>query len=258
MESDSDLLAMATAIARNAGKILLTHFREDHQISKKGQIDLVTEMDLKAETLIVDQIRRRFPDHEILAEEQGYQAGNGPYKWIIDPLDGTTNYAHGYRFFSVSIAVEYERELVLGVVYDPVTEELFSAARGQGATLNNQPIHVSDEDQLIDSLLVTGFSYDREEIKKNLEFFNRMILHSRSIRRDGSAALDLCYVACGRFEGFWELSLNPWDVAAGRLIVEEAGGSVTTFRGSPSTIYEPELLTSNGKIHSAMMALLTG
>lgn len=258
MESDSDLLAMATAIARNAGKLLLTHFREDHQISKKGRIDLVTEMDIKAEALIVDQIRRRFPDHEILAEEQGYQAGNGPYKWIIDPLDGTTNYAHGYRFFSVSIAVEYERELVLGVVYDPVTEELFSATRGQGATLNNQPIHVSDEDQLIDSLLVTGFSYDREEIKKNLEFFNRMILHSRAIRRDGSAALDLCYVACGRFEGFWELSLNPWDVAAGRLIVEEAGGSVTTFRGSPSTIYEPELLISNGKIHSAMMALLTG
>jgi myo-inositol-1(or 4)-monophosphatase len=258
MESVGDLLAMATAIARDAGQLLLAQFREDHQISKKGRIDLVTEMDLKAEEFIVDQIRLRFPDHETLAEEQGSHAGNGPYKWIIDPLDGTTNYAHGYRFFSVSIAVEREGELVLGVVYDPVTEELFSASRGQGATLNNQPIHVSTENQLIDSLLVTGFSYDQEEIKKNLKFFNRLILHSRAIRRDGSAALDLCYVACGRFEGFWELSLKPWDVAAGRLIVEEAGGSVTGFRGSPSTIYQPELLASNGKIHSAMMALLTG
>jgi myo-inositol-1(or 4)-monophosphatase len=257
MESVSDLLAMTTGMARDAGQLLLAHFRDDHQISKKGRIDLVTEMDVRAEKLIVDQIRLRFPDHEILAEEQGSHAGNGPYKWIIDPLDGTTNYAHGYRFFSVSIAIEWERELILGVVYDPVTEELFSATKGQGATLNNHPIHVSDENQLIDSLLVTGFSYDQEEIKKNLEYFNRMILHSRAIRRDGSAALDLCYVACGRFEGFWEVSLKPWDVAAGRLIVEEAGGTVTNFRGSPSTIYRPELLASNGKIHGAMMALLT-
>jgi myo-inositol-1(or 4)-monophosphatase len=257
MESVSDLLAMTTGMARDAGQLLLAHFRDDHQISKKGRIDLVTEMDVRAEKLIVDQIRLRFPDHEILAEELGSHAGNGPYKWIIDPLDGTTNYAHGYRFFSVSIAIEWEKELILGVVYDPVTEELFSATKGQGATLNNHPIHVSDENQLIDSLLVTGFSYDQEEIKKNLEYFNRMILHSRAIRRDGSAALDLCYVACGRFEGFWEVSLKPWDVAAGRLIVEEAGGTVTNFRGSPSTIYRPELLASNGKIHGSMMALLT-
>jgi myo-inositol-1(or 4)-monophosphatase len=237
---------------------LLTHFRSNLKVSKKRRIDLVTEMDLKVEKTIVNQIHLRFPGHEILAEEQGSQGKDGPYKWIIDPLDGTTNYAHGYRFFSVSIAVETKGELVLGVVYDPVTEELFSARRGQGATLNDQPIKISSANQLIDSLLATGFSYDQEEIKHNLALFNRMILHSQAIRRDGSAALDLCYVACGRFDGFWELSLSPWDVAAGRLIVEEAGGLVTAFSGSPSTIYNPELLASNGKIHSAMMALLTG
>jgi len=257
MESVSDLLAAATAIARGAGQTLLAQFRKDIQISKKGRIDLVTEMDLKVEKAIVDQILLKFPDHEILAEEQGSQGRDGPFKWIIDPLDGTTNYAHGYRFFSVSIAVERAGELILGVVYDAVTEEMFSAIKNQGATLNDQPIRVSDEDQLIDSLLATGFSYDQEEIKNNLKFFNRIILHSQAIRRDGSAALDLCYVACGRFDGFWELSLKPWDVAAGRLIVEEAGGSVTAFDGSPSTLYDRELLATNGKIHPAMMEMLT-
>ncbi len=256
MKSDSGLLAAATEIARDAGQVLLTRFRKDIKVSKKGRIDLITEMDLKVERMIVDQIHLRFPDHEVLAEEQGSQAGDGPYKWIVDPLDGTTNYAHGYRFFSVSIGVESEGKLILGVVYDPVTEELFSAARGQGATLNGQPIRVSDEDLLINGLLCTGFSYDREEIKGNLELFNRMILHSQAIRRDGSAALDLCYVACGRFDGFWELSLNPWDMAAGRLIVEEAGGWVTAFNGSASTIYDRELLATNGKIHAEMMEIL--
>jgi myo-inositol-1(or 4)-monophosphatase len=257
MESVSDLLTAATAIARGAGQTLLSQFRKNIQISKKGRIDLVTEMDLKVEKAIVDQILLKFPDHRVLAEEQGSRGKDGPYKWIIDPLDGTTNYAHGYRFFSVSIAVEREGELILGVVYDAVTEEFFSAVKNQGATLNDQPIRVSDEDQLIDSLLATGFSYDQEEIKSNLELFNRIILHSQAIRRDGSAALDLCYVACGRFDGFWELSLKPWDVAAGRLIVEEAGGSVTAFSGSPSTLYARELLATNGKIHPAMVKMLT-
>ncbi|MDA2934163.1 inositol monophosphatase [Acidobacteria bacterium AH-259-D05] len=253
------LFSVAREAALEAGQVLLAHFRQDLQISKKGRINLVTEMDLKAEKAIVDRIRSNFPDHEILAEEQGtYQTEKGPYKWIIDPLDGTTNYAHGYRFFCVSIAVEAEGDVILGMVYDPVTKELFSATRGQGATLNDQPIRVSNEDQLIDSLLCTGFSYHQEEIQKNLELFDRIIFHSRAVRRDGSAALDLCYVACGRFDGFWELSLNPWDVAAGRLIVQEAGGSVTAFNGSPCTIYDQELLATNGTIHSAMMKLLTG
>ena len=247
---------MAKEAALEAGQMLLSHLRTDFQISKKGRINLVTEMDLKAEKLIVDRIRLDFPDHEILAEERGTQTGSGPCKWIIDPLDGTTNYAHGYQFFCVSIAVELEGQLAVGVVYDPVTEEFFSARKDAGATLNGQPIQVSTEDVLVDSLLTTGFSYQKTEIQRNLELFNRIIFHCRAIRRDGSAALDLCYVACGRFDGFWELSLNSWDVAAGRLMVEEAGGCVTAFDGSPCTIYERELLASNGKIHSAMVELL--
>ncbi len=248
---------MAKEAALEAGQMLLSHLQTDFQISKKGRINLVTEMDLKAEKLIVDRIRLNFPDHEILAEERGTQTGSGPCKWIIDPLDGTTNYAHGYQFFCVSIAVELEGQLVVGVVYDPVTKEFFSARKDAGATLNGQPIQVSTEDVLVDSLLTTGFSYQKTEIQRNLELFNRIIFHCRAIRRDGSAALDLCYVACGRFDGFWELSLNCWDVAAGRLMVEEAGGCVTAFDGSPCTIYERELLASNGKIHSAMVELLS-
>ena len=254
----SRISTVAREAALEAGQMLLSHLSTDFQVSKKGRINLVTDMDLKAEKIIVDRIGMDFPDHEILAEERGTQAGDGLCKWIIDPLDGTTNYAHGYRFFCVSIAVELEGQLVLGVVYDPVTEEFFSARKGEGATLNGQPIQVSREDQLIDSLLSTGFSYQQTEIQKNLQLFERIIFHSRALRRDGSAALDLCYVACGRFDGFWELSLNCWDVAAGRLMVEEAGGCVTAFDGSPCTIYDPELLASNGKIHSAMMELLTG
>jgi myo-inositol-1(or 4)-monophosphatase len=255
-ESLSKMLSVAQEAASEAGQMLLSHLRTDFQISKKGRINLVTEMDLKAEKIIIDRIRRDFPDHEILAEEGGGQTGSVPCKWIVDPLDGTTNYAHGYRFFCVSIAVEWEGELSLGVVYDPVTEESFVARKGEGATLNSQPIRVSREAQLVDSLLCTGFSYDETEIQKNLELFNRIIFHSRALRRDGSAALDLCYVACGRFDGFWELSLNSWDIAAGRLMVEEAGGCVTAFDGSPCTIYDPQLLASNGKIHADLVDLL--
>ena len=248
---------MAQEAALEAGQMLLSHLRTNFQISKKGRINLVTEMDLKAEKLIVDRIRLDFPDHEILAEERGTQTGSGPCKWIIDPLDGTTNYAHGYQFFCVSIAVELEGQLAVGVVYDPVTKEFFSARKDAGATLNGQPIQVSTEDVLVDSLLSTGFSYRKTEIQRNLELFDRIIFQCRAIRRDGSAALDLCYVACGRFDGFWELSLNCWDVAAGRLMVEEAGGCVTAFDGSPCTIYERELLASNGQIHAAMVEQLT-
>jgi len=256
-----DLISRISSVAKEAaleaGQMLLSHLRTNFQISKKGRINLVTEMDLKAEKLIVDRIRLDFPDHEILAEERGTQTGSGPCKWIIDPLDGTTNYAHGYQFFCVSIAVELEGQLAVGVVYDPVTKEFFSARKDAGATLNGQPIQVSTEDVLVDSLLSTGFSYRKTEIQRNLELFDRIIFQCRAIRRDGSAALDLCYVACGRFDGFWELSLNCWDVAAGRLIVEEAGGCVTAFDGSPCTIYERELLASNGQIHSAMVEQLT-
>lgn len=256
-EGVSEMLEVAVEAARQAGCELLEHLRTDFQISKKGRINLVTEMDLRSEKIIVDRIRRSFPDHQVLAEECGWQGEESSYKWVIDPLDGTTNYAHGYRFFSVSIALEAQGEVVLGVVYDPVTDELFTARCGQGARLNGSPIWVSDEDALVDSLLCTGFPYDLPEIRRNLDFFERFVLRARAVRRDGSAALDLCYVACGRFEALWELTLNPWDVAAGKLILEEAGGRVTRLDGSTYTIYDREILATNGKIHDQMVEVLT-
>ena len=253
-----EMLSVAIEVARKAGETLLERLHTDIRISKKGRIDLVTEMDLESEKIIVERIRRSFPDHSILAEEEGNLAGNAPYKWIIDPLDGTTNYAHGYRFFSVSIALEMEDQVVLGVVYDPVTNEVFTAERDRGAKLNGNAIHVSEEEILIDSLLSTGFPYHEHLITANLEYFGRFLKMARAVRRDGSAALDLCYVACGRFEALWELGLQPWDVAAGKLIVEEAGGRVTRFDDSPCTIYEQEILATNGRIHDQMVPVLIG
>jgi myo-inositol-1(or 4)-monophosphatase len=245
-----EILQVARGAAVEAGDLLAREQQTDFEISKKGPVNLVTEMDLKAEQMIVDRILKSFPDHRILAEERGSEAGKAPITWVIDPLDGTTNYAHGYRFFCVSIGVEVEGEMLVGAVYDPVCRELFAAIRGGGATLNGEVIQVSKEKSLQDSLLCTGFSYGADEIEANLKHFNRVMKASRSVRRDGSAALDLCYVACGRFDGFWELSLHPWDVAAGSLIVQEAGGQVTLFDGSPCTIYDRECLATNGLIHS--------
>jgi len=247
-----EILEVAQEAAVEAGSLLAEKQRTDFKISKKGPVNLVTEMDLMAEQIIVDRIMERFPDHQILAEERGSEEGTTPIKWVIDPLDGTTNYAHGYRFFCVSIGVEVEGKMEVGVVYDPICKELFSAVQGRGATLNDSSIQVSKESGLEDSLLCTGFSYGDDEIAENLKLFNRMMKSSRSVRRDGSAALDLSYVACGRFDGFWELSLNPWDVAAGSLIVQEAGGKVTLFDGSPYTIYDRECLATNGKIHQVV------
>lgn len=250
------MLSVAAETAREAGKMLFEHLRKEFRISKKGRIDLVTEMDLRSERMIVDRIRSEFPDHQILAEEEGRRGGPSPYQWVIDPLDGTTNYTNGYRFFAVSIGLEFQGKILLGVVYDPVTDELFSAERGQGAYLNGEPIRVSDENLLVDSLLGTGFSYNQPEIQLNLDYFGRFVMHARAVRRDGSASLDLCYVACGRFDGMWELTLKPWDVAAGKVIIEEAGGLVTGFDGKPCTIYDGEILASNGKIHQQMIDVL--
>ncbi len=254
--SVSHMLTVAREAAIEAGEVLLDNLRSDFKVSKKGPINLVTEMDLKAQRIIVERIRRDFPNHQILAEEEGGSEGDSIFKWIIDPLDGTTNYAHGYRFFCTSIGMEANGKMILGVVYDPVTKELFTAERGKGSFLNDQAIRVSQEGVLIDSLLSTGFSYGQEEIKQNVNLFNRLIMKVRGIRRDGSAALDLCYVACGRFEGFWELNLNPWDVAAGKLVVEEAGGFVSCFDGSPCTIYDREIVATNGHVHGALLQLL--
>jgi myo-inositol-1(or 4)-monophosphatase len=252
----NEAMALAEELACEAGQILLDRRLSGFKVAKKGRVNLVTEVDLASEELIVGRIRTAFPAHRILAEERGTAGGEAGVKWVIDPLDGTTNFAHGYPAYCVSIGLEAEGEVVGGIVYDPVRRELFRGRLGEGAVLNGETIRVSEEGKLEDSLLCTGFSYEAEEIEQNLKHFNYMMKHARSVRRDGSAALDLCYVACGRFEGFWELSLHPWDVAAGGLIVKEAGGRVTRFDGSNATIYDRECLATNERIHATVSRIL--
>lgn len=255
----ADLMAVARDAALKAGGILRENIQGIREISYKGDINLVTEMDLRSERAIVDTLLASFPGHGILAEE-GTSVRNGSgFTWIIDPLDGTTNYAHGYPCFSVSIALEHKGDIILGVVYDPMREELFSAQKGMGASLNGRPIRVSGSDTLIKSLLATGFPYDRKVSEKNnLDYFHELLMASQEVRRDGSAALDLCSVASGRFDGFWELKLKPWDVAAGSLIVMEAGGMATDFSGSRFSIHDDEILATNGRIHGPMLEILRG
>ncbi len=252
------MLNFAKETAVQAGNILLEKFGKRIHISKKGEIDLVTEADLASEKFIIERIKTRYPLHAILAEESGDAVliGDGDWKWIIDPLDGTTNYAHGYPCFCVTIAVEYDGEIVIAVTYDPTRDELFAAERGGGASLNNKTISVSETDKLGDALLVTGFPYDISKRDNFAEHFTDMLLKSRAVRRDGSAAIDLAYVACGRFDGFWEDGLNPWDMAAGVLLVEEAGGRVSYYDGSKFSIYRPPLCASNGSIHEDMLEIL--
>ncbi|MCS7157088.1 MAG: inositol monophosphatase [Blastocatellia bacterium] len=256
----SSMLDFAVETAREAGALLRDHFGRTVDVNyKSSPIDLVTEVDLLSESLIKERIAAHYPRHAILAEESGHQGGTSEYRWLIDPLDGTTNYAHGYPFFCVALALEYQGEIVLGVVYDPLREELFVAERGAGATLNGRPIRVSRTETLAQGLLATGFPYTiRSRPDESLAYFARFVKTAQAIRRDGSAVLDLCYLACGRFDGFWELGLKPWDMAAGALMVEEAGGRVTRFDGSPFRLYEPEILASNGRIHDEMIAVLIG
>ncbi|MBT3310868.1 MAG: inositol monophosphatase [Desulfobacterales bacterium] len=243
--------------AIKAADVLRSKLGRLTEIEKKGEIDLVTEADKESEKIIIESILSRFPDHSILAEETGYNEGNVDCKWIIDPLDGTTNYAHQLGLFSVSIAFEYKGDVVAGIVLNPVTGELFSAVKGGGASLNGKPIHISNTESMEDSLLVTGFPYNfKEIIKPLLTRFENCLKASRGVRRLGSAALDLCYVACGRFDGFWEQNLKPWDTAAGVLIAVEAGATVTCFSDTPFSIYKNEILATNGRIHKEMIALL--
>jgi len=252
-----DFMAVARHAAQMAGKLLKENIHGKREITHKGEIDLVTEMDMRSERIVVEMLHASFPDHNIIAEEETNIRNGSRFTWIIDPLDGTTNYAHGYPCFSVSIALEQNDEIVLGVVYDPMRDEMFSALNGNGADLNGRPIQVSDMDRLINSLLATGFPYDRKvNGKNNIAYFQEMLMASQEVRRDGSAALDLCSVACGRFDGFWELRLRPWDVAAGSLIVREAGGMVSDLSGSKFNIREGDILTSNGKIHNQMIDIL--
>ncbi|MGI8996624.1 MAG: inositol monophosphatase family protein [Pyrinomonadaceae bacterium] len=254
------MLHFAIHTAREAGRILAEKFgRVALEVSHKGDIDLVTEADLAAEQLIVERIRSYYPRHAILAEEGGAvvrEGGQDEHKWIIDPLDGTTNYAHGYPCFCVSIALERAGEIVVGVIYDPLRDELFAAERGAGATLNGRRIRVSNVEDLNRALLCTGFPYDVRDRGDFARHFTNFIMHAQAVRRDGSAALDLAYVACGRFEGFWEEGLRPWDVAAGALLIEEAGGRVSRYDDSPYDIYAPPIMASNGLVHAQMMRVL--
>jgi myo-inositol-1(or 4)-monophosphatase len=251
---------LAISASRKAGIILKQRLGCPGRISHKGVIDIVTEMDRKAEALIIKEIRRAFPDHGILTEESPEIKGSSTgvqKRWIIDPLDGTTNYAHGFPVFCVSIAFEKDGEVMFGVVYNPMLDEMFVAEKGKGSSLNKKRIRVSSTKGLGHSLLATGFPYDvRSSRDNNLRNFSRFALKAQAIRRAGSAALDLCYAACGRFDGFWELRLKPWDTAASALIVKEAGGRVTDFKGNAFSIHSGECLASNGLIHEDMIAVL--
>jgi myo-inositol-1(or 4)-monophosphatase len=252
------MLNFAIETVREAGQILLERFGRKITITKKGDINLVTEADLASEKLIIEKICSHYPKHAILAEESGASVLNGEseWKWIIDPLDGTTNYAHGYPCFCVTIALEHKGEIVLGITFDPTRDELFAAEKGNGATLNGRQISVSETQSLSDGLLVTGFPYDTRERDNFTRHFTDFTYKSRGIRRDGSAAIDMAYVACGRFDGFWEEGLHAWDVAAGVLLIEEAGGRVSYYDDSKFSIYKPPICASNKLIHAEMLEVL--
>ncbi|MGQ9694776.1 MAG: inositol monophosphatase family protein [Thermodesulfobacteriota bacterium] len=253
----SSFKQIAVKAAKQAGIILKKNLSKKRKIAYKGVVNLVTEMDFLTEEIITSLIKKHFPNHNILAEEKVNWQGDSAYRWIIDPLDGTTNYAHGFPIFCVSIALEKDNEIILGIVYDPMREELFIGEKGKGARLNGQKIHVSSVPKLSQSLLATGFPYDlRESSKNNFDHFRNFALRVHAVRRAGSAALDLCYVAAGRFDGFWEMKLGPWDFAAGSLIVKEAGGKVTDFGGHPLNLNSGHVLASNGKIHQEMLSII--
>jgi len=246
------------AAARAGGAVLQDLLHRDRTVAYKQNVsDLVTDADRQAEAAVVGCIRAHFPDDAILAEERGAEVGRSPYRWIVDPLDGTTNYAHRFPIYCVSVAVETGGQVLAGAVYDPTRDEMFAARRGMGATLNGQRIRVSDVPDLDRALLATGFSYDlRTNPRNNLQQFADLSHQARAVRRPGSAAVDLCYVAAGRLDGFWELHIQPWDMAAGALIVEEAGGRMSRLDGGVHSIYCGELVASNGTIHAALLAAL--
>jgi myo-inositol-1(or 4)-monophosphatase len=256
-ESDTFLPAMCD-IAGEAGALILDYFHQHLKIEYKGDADLVTAADRASEVLIRERIREQWPTHDILGEEQGLSDQGSEYRWYVDPLDGTTNFAHGYPVFCISIALERQSpegkgDRIAAVIYDPTRDELFSAEQGKGAELNGKAIHVSKTAALKESLLGTGFPSHKRHKNPNIYFYHQITLHTHGVRRAGSAALDLCNVAAGRYDGFWEFNLNPWDTAAGVLIVEEAGGAVTRFDGSPFELNSQETLASNGLLHDVLI-----
>lgn len=255
-EIDS-LISFAADLAYESGELLRRGFSRPRKITKKGPVDLVTSVDFASERLIVRKIKKCFTTHDIVAEEQTCLETGSDFRWYIDPLDGTINFAHGYPQFCVSLALHYKERALLGVIYEPLRDELFSAGAGRGARMNTRKIHVSVPSRLIDSLCATGFPYDTHISRKNnLANFNRVIKQVRDIRRGGSAALDLCYLACGRLDAFWEIKLSRWDTAAGALIASEAGARVTDFAGRPFQPQMKEIMAANANLHKKMLPLL--
>ena len=240
-------------IAREAGALLMGYFHRRVKVEYKGDVDLVTEADRASEALITKRIRERWPAHNIMGEEGTRTEQGSEYRWYVDPLDGTTNFAHGYPVFCVSLGLEHKDERVAAVIFDPTRDEMFTAEKGGGAFLNGQPIRVSNVGNLAECLVATGFPSHKRHKNPNIFFYHQITLKTHGVRRAGSAALDLCDVACGRFDGFWEFNLNPWDTAAGVLIVQEAGGRVTRFDGQPFHIDSRETLASNGHVHEALL-----
>jgi myo-inositol-1(or 4)-monophosphatase len=256
----SNPLFLTTAVEAvvRAGDLQMARFGQDIRVDKKGTIDLVTEVDVAVERMFRQLIAERFPDHQILAEEFGGAAAapDGPC-WVFDPIDGTSNYAHGLPIFCASLALEIDGVAQLAAVYDPNRRELFTAERGGGAFLNGRPLHVSVADRLVDAMLVTGFPYDvHTRVDEIVGLFAAFVGQARAVRRLGSAALDLCWVAAGRMDGFWESDLKPWDIAGGALVVEEAGGRVTTMSGAPFASRAGNVLASNGHLHDAMQQVI--
>jgi myo-inositol-1(or 4)-monophosphatase len=248
------LLPAMESIAREAGSLLMGYFHQHVKIEYKGDVDLVTVADRKSEELIMGRIRAEFPSHDVIGEEGARIDTGSDYKWYVDPLDGTTNFAHGFPVFCVSLAVEHKGQRVAGTIYDPTRDELFAAELGSGARLNGDPMKVSSTARLAESLVATGFPSHKRHKNPNIYFYHQITLRSHGVRRAGSAALDLCCVAAGRFDGFWEFNLNSWDTAAGVLMVEEAGGRVTDFSGRPFQISSRETLASNGAVHQELIA----
>ena len=246
-------LEAATKAVHAAGNIIREKSATVFQVNHKGAADLVTEVDLAAEKEIIAILSEAFPDHQVVGEESGVGEGQSDYIWWIDPIDGTTNFVHGYPFYSISVALEYRGESIVGIVYDPTRNELFQAVKGRGTFLNGTPVTVSAVETLNDSLLATGFPYDRNRRKQALDIAARLLERVQGVRRDASAALDLAYVAAGRLDGFWEFGLKPWDTAAGRLLVEEAGGKVSDFKGDIFDIRQGAVVAANSQIHAELI-----